>query len=46
MTDTLNVMLKQRATYKDVERASQKDDEVTVDFEGKIDGRRFRRRHR
>jgi len=41
VTDTLNVMLKQRATYKDVERASQKDDEVTVDFEGKIDGVAF-----
>ena len=38
---TLEVMRKQRATYKEVERASQKDDEVTMDFEGKIDGVAF-----
>lgn len=38
---TLEVMRKQRAEYAEVERASQKDDEVTVDFEGKIDGVAF-----
>ena len=41
VADTLTVMRKQRATFKEVERASQKDDEVTVDFEGKIDGVAF-----
>ena len=38
---TLDVMRKQRATYNEVDRASQKDDEVTVDFEGKLDGVAF-----
>lgn len=41
VTSTLDVMRKQRATYKEVDRASKKDDEITVDFEGKIDGKVF-----
>jgi len=31
----------QRGTWNDVERASQADDQVTVDFEGSVDGQSF-----
>ena len=41
VTETINIMRKQRATYKEVDRASQKEDEVTVDFQGKLDGKEF-----
>jgi trigger factor len=38
---TLEVLRKQRATYEPVERTAQKDDMVTVDFNGEIDGQPF-----
>ncbi len=38
---TINIMRKQRATYENVSRAAAMDDRVTIDFEGKIDGKVF-----
>jgi trigger factor len=38
---TLEILRKQRIEYADVTRASQKDDRVTIDFVGKIDGVAF-----
>ncbi|MCL2871519.1 MAG: trigger factor [Betaproteobacteria bacterium] len=38
---TLEVLRKQRTTFKKVERAAQKDDRVTCDFIGRIDGEPF-----
>ena len=38
---TVEVLRKQRATHHPVERAAQKDDLVTVDFNGEIDGKPF-----
>ncbi|NEN75723.1 trigger factor [Pelistega sp. NLN82] len=38
---TLDILRKQRATYEKVDRASQDEDRVTVDFVGKIDGVEF-----
>jgi trigger factor len=38
---TVEVLRKQRATYEPVERIAQKDDMVTVDFSGAIDGEPF-----
>jgi trigger factor len=38
---TIDVLRKQRATYEPVERAAQKDDMVTVDFQGDIEGQPF-----
>ena len=35
---TLEILRKQRIEYADVQRAGQKDDRVTLDFVGKIDG--------
>jgi trigger factor len=39
--DTISTMRKQRAVYKAVERAAQKDDQVSIDFEGVLDGTPF-----
>lgn len=42
VTNTIDILRKQRATFSaDAERAAQKDDRVTVDFVGKIDGVEF-----
>ncbi len=42
VNNTIDILRKQRATYSaDAERAAQKDDRVTVDFVGKIDGVEF-----
>ena len=38
---TVEVLRKQRATYEPVERAAQKDDTVTIDFNGEIEGQPF-----
>ncbi|MGH8638485.1 MAG: trigger factor, partial [Burkholderiales bacterium] len=38
---TIEVLRKQRANYQPVERAAQKDDLVTIDFHGEIDGQPF-----
>jgi trigger factor len=38
---TVEVLRKQRATYEPVERAAQKEDMVTIDFNGEIDGQPF-----
>lgn len=38
---TIEVLRKQRATYHTIERAAQKDDLVTIDFHGEIDGQAF-----
>jgi trigger factor len=38
---TIDILRKQRVQYEEVKRASQKDDRVTVDFVGKIDGVAF-----
>jgi trigger factor len=38
---TIEILRKQRTEYEEVKRASQKDDRVTVDFVGKIDGVAF-----
>ncbi|MDB5804660.1 MAG: tig [Betaproteobacteria bacterium] len=38
---TLEILRKQRVEYAEVTRASQKDDRVTIDFVGKIDGVAF-----
>jgi trigger factor len=38
---TIGVLRKQRANYQPVERAAQKDDLVTIDFNGEIDGQPF-----
>jgi trigger factor len=38
---TLEIMRRQRATYETVERPAQKDDRVTVDFAGSLDGVAF-----
>ncbi|HTN50274.1 MAG TPA: trigger factor [Burkholderiaceae bacterium] len=38
---TLEIMRKQRASYRDVERAAQTGDRVVVDFAGTIDGTPF-----
>ncbi|MDP2804605.1 MAG: trigger factor [Gallionellaceae bacterium] len=36
--NTLNTLRKQRATFAKVDRAVQKDDQVRIDFSGKLDG--------
>lgn len=36
--NTIDILRKQRVEYSEVQRASQKDDRVTLDFVGKIDG--------
>ncbi len=42
VNNTIDILRKQRATFSaDAERAAQKDDRVTVDFVGKIDGVEF-----
>ncbi len=42
VSNTIDILRKQRATFSaDAERAAQKDDRVTVDFVGKIDGVEF-----
>jgi trigger factor len=38
---TIGIMRKQRATYENVSRAAADADRVTIDFEGKIDGKVF-----
>jgi trigger factor len=38
---TIEIMRKQRATYENVSRAAADADRVTIDFEGKIDGKVF-----
>ena len=38
---TLRILQKQRVTYEEADRASAKDDRITVDFVGKIDGVEF-----
>jgi len=38
---TLEIMRKQRVSYDKVERAAEKDDRVTMDYVGKIDGTEF-----
>ena len=38
---TIDILRKQRVQYSEVTRASQKDDRVTLDFVGKIDGVAF-----
>ncbi|MDR2016237.1 MAG: trigger factor [Burkholderiales bacterium] len=38
---TLDVLRKQRATFKKVERAAQKEDRVMCDFTGRLDGEAF-----
>ncbi len=38
---TIEVLRKQRAVYHPVERAAEKDDRVTLDFRGEIDGQPF-----
>lgn len=38
---TIEILQKQRASFEDVERASQEDDQVVIDFVGKIDGVAF-----
>ena len=38
---TIEILRKQRVQYEEVKRASQKDDQVTIDFVGKIDGVAF-----
>lgn len=37
----LETLRKQRAQWNDVDRAAQNDDQVTIDFQGKIDGEAF-----
>ncbi|HBP30129.1 MAG: trigger factor [Advenella sp.] len=42
VNNTIDILRKQRATFSaDAERAAEKDDRVTVDFVGKIDGVEF-----
>jgi len=36
--DTLNTLRKQRAVYKKTDRAAQNEDQVRIDFSGKLDG--------
>lgn len=36
--DTINTLRKQRAEFKKAERAAQNDDQVRIDFSGKLDG--------
>ena len=36
--DTINTLRKQRAEYKKADRAAQNDDQVRIDFTGKLDG--------
>ncbi len=38
---TLGILRKQRATYEEAKRAAAKDDKVTIDFEGILDGVAF-----
>jgi len=38
---TLDVLRKQRTTFKETDRASQKDDRLTIDFTGRKDGVEF-----
>ncbi|WP_133618883.1 trigger factor [Hydromonas duriensis] len=38
---TLNVLRQQRVSYETADKAAAKDDQVTIDFEGKIDGVAF-----
>ena len=38
---TIEIMRKQRASFEPAERAAQKDDRVTVDFRGTLDGAEF-----
>ena len=39
--DTLNTLRKQRAVFKKVDRAAQKDDQVRIDFSGTLNGVKF-----
>lgn len=39
--ETIDVLRKQRASYKEVDRAAKKDDRLTVDFVGRLDGEEF-----
>lgn len=39
--DTINTLRKQRAEFKQVERAAQDEDQVRIDFTGKLDGAVF-----
>ncbi len=39
--DTIATMRKQRAVYQPVTRGAQKDDQVSIDFEGVLDGKPF-----
>lgn len=39
--DTINTLRKQRAEYKKADRAAQNDDQVRIDFTGKLDGAVF-----
>jgi trigger factor len=39
--DTINTMRKQRAVYNAVARGAQKDDQLTIDFAGELEGKAF-----
>jgi len=39
--NTIMTLRKQRATFEKVDRAAQNDDQVHIDFEGKLDGQAF-----
>ena len=41
INDMLETLRKQRATWKEVERAAKDGDQVVIDFDGKIDDERF-----